>query len=732
MAHAGAVLPLTRLAPRRSRRFRLAAFFFAALASRLAAAADSPATEPYVWRNVVVKGGGFVSGLVYHPRERGLLYARTDVGGAYRWDPSTLRWQALNDDLGSDHADWLGVLSLAVDPADANAVFLACGSYTKQWGGKAAVLRSFDRGATWATTPLPFKLGGNEDGRSTGERLQVDPANGQTLLLGTSQDGLWRSEDRGGSWIRLTGYSERGATLVAFGPPASAAAGMIFVGGADVARPALWRSTDAGRSWQPVPGTPAGLVFHHAGFDRAGRLYLAGSNALGPNGITGGAVWKLEPRGDRWSEITPLKPDAAAGDAFGYAGLAVVDGERTTIVVSTLDRWRHRDEMFRSTDGGGSWTPLLKNAGWDDADTAYVKSMKPHWIGAVALNPFDVREAWFVTGYGVWQSTTLDAGDRGDAPRWVFNDAGLEETVIDDLVSPSEGVPLLSAMGDLGGFRHADLQRSPADGMFRPLFGSNQAIAVAAQRPSFVVRTMHGGKFGAISLDGGATWREFATAPATATPPGAGGIAVSVDGRHLVWLPKGSAPYYSDDQGASWTASGTTFTSTRDFFFDRPLADGADPAVFYIYDHAAGCVHVSRDGGRTFVAAASVPARAGNLQAEPGAAGQLWLPSAKGVAVSSDFGRTFSFLRGVDAGYQVGFGPAVASQPRPAVYLAGKVNGVSGVHRSDDGGRSWISITDAAHQFGWLRVLTGDPRVPGRVYLGTSGRGIVYGEPRRR
>lgn len=63
-------------------------------------AANSPSPEPYVWRNVAMGGGGFVTGIVPHPRQPGLLYARTDVGGAYRWDDLTQRWIPLTDWLG--------------------------------------------------------------------------------------------------------------------------------------------------------------------------------------------------------------------------------------------------------------------------------------------------------------------------------------------------------------------------------------------------------------------------------------------------------------------------------------------------------------------------------------------------------------------------------------------------------------------------------------------------------
>ncbi|WP_229257251.1 GDSL-type esterase/lipase family protein [Duganella callida] len=45
-----------------------------------------PAAAQYAWDNVSIGGSGFVSGLIASKTEPGLIYARTDVGGAYRWD----------------------------------------------------------------------------------------------------------------------------------------------------------------------------------------------------------------------------------------------------------------------------------------------------------------------------------------------------------------------------------------------------------------------------------------------------------------------------------------------------------------------------------------------------------------------------------------------------------------------------------------------------------------------
>ena len=79
--------------------------------------------------------------------------------------------------------------------------------------------------------------------------------------------------------------------------------------------------------------------------------------------------------------------------------------------------------------------------------------------------------------------------------------------------------------------------------------------------------------------------------------------------------------------------------------------------------------------------------------------------------------------------YSLGFGKAAPGQKYPALYLAGKVSNLQALFRSDDAGKTWVRISDDQHQYGWINHVTGDPRIYGRVYFATGGRGIIYGDP---
>ena len=169
---------------------------------------SGPASVPYTWKNVQIVGGGFVDGIIFHPTEKGLRYARTDMGGAYRWNELSKRWEPLLDWVPYADLNLMGVESIAVDPADPNRVYLACGTYTNPRTPNGAILRSNDRGKTFLRADVPFKFGGNESGRGNGERMAVDPKDGNVLYLGTRQAGLWKSSDAGASWKQVEGFPD--------------------------------------------------------------------------------------------------------------------------------------------------------------------------------------------------------------------------------------------------------------------------------------------------------------------------------------------------------------------------------------------------------------------------------------------------------------------------------------------------------------------------------------------
>jgi len=691
--------------------------------------------EPYTWRNAPMGGGGFVSGLVYHPRQPGLLYARTDVGGVYRWNPGPRVWMPLNDDLGRDDNQLMGALSVGLDPADPARVYIAAGEYTGAWGRGAALLRSSDQGRSWSRTELPFKLGGNEDGRGTGERLQVDPNHGAVLLLGTTRNGLWRSADHGETWGPVSGFSAAEVTLVLFDArsgTADADTPVIYAGVRDPKGATLLRSRDGGKSWAPVPGAPKGLIPHHAALDASGRLFLTYADGLGPNGVTDGAVWSLEPASGVWRDITPVRPGA---ERFGYAGLALDAQRPGTLMVSTLDRWGAGDDIFRSTDGGGTWTSVGARSQHDSSAapwlTAYGHGGRGmgHWIADVEIDPFDSGAAAYVTGFGLWMTRALS--DSG-AVAWRFDNQGLEETVALDLAAPSAGPLLLTALGDVSGYAYAAFDDPAAKGFYAQGGETNRSVDVAQLRPTIAARTADQARTsGYWTRDGGVTWTPFATSPridrdAEGRYRESGRVTVSAQGGFFLWALAGQGGFYSADKGRSWTAAQGWPTGKGAV----AVADRAVEGVFYVYDPEQGDMLVSVDGGASFQAfARGRPGGGGGPVATPGRMRDLWLPTYEGLFHAAGPEARFKPVKGVQQAFAVALGAAAPGRDDPAIYVWGRIRDTEGLFRSDDGGTRWARINDPSRQFGWIGALAADQRTHGRVYLGTGGRGVMVGEP---
>jgi photosystem II stability/assembly factor-like uncharacterized protein len=267
-----------------------------------------------------------------------------------------------------------------------------------------------------------------------------------------------------------------------------------------------------------------------------------------------------------------------------------------------------------------------------------------------------------------------------------------------------------------------------------PVFGNTTSIDFAESDPNIVIRVgtndrpnnEHGPR-GAYSTDGGQTWTPFASEPADGN--GSGSIAVSADGKTLVWSPQGtrerpSTVSFSDNNGESWRAAIGVQGSAR------VAADRVNPQKFYAVNRQG--LHVSTDGGQNFVlmqSAMNGSPNSSRVRPVFGVEGDVWLILDGQLRRSTDSGASMTPVVTVESALAVGFGRAAVEGDYPAVYLVGRVGGAEGIFRSDDEGESFVRISDDEHQFGYIGHITGDQRQYGRVYLGTGGRGIIYGDP---
>ena len=773
----------------------IAALLLSPAAQLAAQSTDAPS---YHWHNARIVAGGYVDGIIAHPRQQGLFYARTDVGGAYRYDSNNKKWIALNDWVPS--ANQGGIESIAIDPNNPNMLFLMTGLYVKSWAPNGELLVSSDQGKSFTTYPLSFRVGGNEDGRNAGERLQVDPNDGSVLFYGTSnavysssdpntpvqvsgKDGLWTSKNKGATWTQVSGFKALtgdgtglGVAFVAFAPNREAKGTptrTIYVGvstrSAATGGVTLYVSNDAGVSWSPVRGGPSNELPQRGQLGPDGNLYITYGNstdsngnytyAIGPGGMTMGAVWKYDTVHHTWTDITPVDRFKYAS---GFSGLSVDPSHPGALVVMTMDHWWPDDTMYRTTNGGKSWIDV-GGATWNGvpptSGTYAIRdaSLAPWMIPAgkkqpgfgnwaqVVLDPFNPAHAMYGTGGTVWTTYDLTDADAGKPTYWSVGAAGIEETAVLTLLSPTAGPHLLSALGDVCGFVHTSLTNAPGTQPDHPTCGDSigTSLDYAKYAPATIVRVLHQGNskltsFGSISRDGGATWSEFSNQAGTTY--GGGTVAVSGDGKTIVWAPSDVAPAVSNNGGASWTrASGSGLPSLP--IGAQVLSDGASPNVFYALDEVHGVFYSSTDKGASWhVANGGLPkvdpsyqgSRATAVTGAPGEAkaGDVWIASTKGLFRSTTYGATWNQVdaSSVTAASSVGFGKAAKGSHYPTVYLAGTVNGVTGLFRSTNAGATWVQINDSLHQWGGIAVVAGDPRVFGRVYVGGyEGRGVIYG-----
>ena len=616
-------------------------------------------TIPYTYKNAPIPGGGYVTGLIYHQKHPGILYARTDIGGTYRFDEKKGKWESLIDHVtGEDLAETYPI-ALALDEDFPERLYIISGVNGKEYG---VLCISEDYGKTFTYKEVPTMVHGNLSGRGTGYRLVVDKKDGNVLYFASQLGGLWKTTDRGDSWERLpieeeymtfVWVSKDSQTIVA------GTAGYTTRLSEEMRGHSLYVSYDAGKSFDKlmmpenlwIQGSKMnGLVASRYDYD--GEYLYVTMNVTGrwnyivdlgyscdTGDVLGGKVLRYyfkEGRIAGYDDITPNKEGALTTEYlnYGFGGICSCSTRPGLLVCSTLCREKEYPEgIYISEDCGNSWRVSL--SGLEHGGMYFRTSyMLPrynggrsliHWQSDVKINPFNPNKLWFNSGTGVFTTDAL----LSDNPAYHDYCDGIEETVHLNVYGPVDGeVQLVDIVGDLGGFAFRDLDKACTNSfddeegnryitcINADLSDENSDLALITARGNWtgctkggLIRTTDGFRtFQRLPMPFDIGGRIEKQLKQIETPNvNAGWVAMSPDGKNIVWsiadgilLPK-ELVIASHDGGQSFRPVeiyDLDGGQVREGFF-KVYSDRCSGELFYGFDENGG-LYVSKDGGYSY------------------------------------------------------------------------------------------------------------------------------------
>ncbi len=686
-------------------------------------------TASFEFSQVAMGGGGFVSG-VFATSENGLYYARTDVGGAYRYDSEKEKWVSLSYDISEEDRGLLGIDGLAFGQSDPSRLYLLAGTEYFS-NGMTCLLISNDYGDTFERVDLTemIKAHGNGMGRGNGERIAVDPKNSDIVYIGGRTGGIIKSTDGGKTFETLdmgtktTTSNANGICSIIIDPDSGDENGCtdIYAAISRVKEDNLYKSTDGGKTWTPIEGAPKGIMPQRMKLNSDGKILITYASDEGPwnNNRSSGGIRMYDMKSGEMTDISPAKK------SFGDVVSDPANPDRMVACTENIyvaqPNGAYGDEFYVTTDGGKSWKLLNDVMTMSDGGIPWISTSSMHWCSSMCIDPNDPNKIMVVSGNGIFGCDNI----WDEKPEFYFKAKGIEETVPMEMVS-IQGGQLVTAIGDYDGFAQDDAAEYGT--IHNSAAGTMTSIAVAAQAKDIWVKcggdkSTHGFWY---TEDAGKTWINVKNSPLDNAIGYAGCVGVSADGKTFYWAPENSVDiYYSTDKGATWNKS-TGGMSTK-----RIIADPVNPD--YVYAASNGAFYVSSDGGKTFeqnnelaVFAASRPVVTPDIE------GKVYY-CAMGLQVSEDHGKTFTRIDTVAACQAVGLGKGKTDDDPYTIFIWGKPQSSDeiGLYWSEDEGKTWSRVNDDKHQFGGPGngyFVYGDFNVYGRCYMSTVGLGMVYAD----
>lgn len=137
-------------------------------------------------------GIGRINCIAFHPSNSNTMWAGAPAGGVWRTTNGGTNWTPLSDNLSNT----IGVSAIAVDPSNANTLYIATGDATG-WivTPSVGVLKTTVGGTSWSVTGLSFGLSSFVPIR----QLIINPSAPDTLPAAAG-NGIYRTTNGGSTW----------------------------------------------------------------------------------------------------------------------------------------------------------------------------------------------------------------------------------------------------------------------------------------------------------------------------------------------------------------------------------------------------------------------------------------------------------------------------------------------------------------------------------------------------
>lgn len=292
------------------------------------------------WNRLLTPWGGFYNearcwAVNTHPHRPGELLAGTDQG-LYRYSDAEKRFDYIPSPMDSLH-----ILQIERHPADPN--FIVCGTRPGE------VFISEDDGASWMRSNLNASAECWFINTSRITSIHFDPIDADTIWLTIEIDGVFRSTDRGRSWVRLINGLADCDTH-----------DLVFIDGDDGSRKilcsteaGLHQSVDNAENWSLVPVECAPWAYWRSIKRRADNssviLASVGDKPSGEAGV----LLISEDHGESWQQASLSEPVNST-----IWSIATHPSDPQTLFFATIF-----GQIYRSQNGGRSWTKIRRELG---------------------------------------------------------------------------------------------------------------------------------------------------------------------------------------------------------------------------------------------------------------------------------------------------------------------------------------------------------------------------------